>query len=40
MLPIVIKDHPLVTKPELCLADLSVNRQIVIRDLGGLGKEM
>jgi DNA-binding transcriptional LysR family regulator len=34
MLPIVFKDHPLATKSELCLADLVVNRQIVIRDLG------
>ncbi len=34
MLPTVMKDHPLASKPELCMADLAVNRQIVIRDLG------
>ncbi|QFI39166.1 LysR family transcriptional regulator [Moritella marina ATCC 15381] len=34
MLPVVIKGHPLAGKAEPCLADLTVNRQIVIRDLG------
>jgi len=34
MLPVVMKEHPLAHKAELCLADLTVNRQIVIRDLG------
>jgi len=34
MFPVVTKAHPLVSKAELCLADLTVNRQIVIRDLG------
>lgn len=35
MLPVVMKGHPLAHKTEPCLADLAVNRQIVIRDLGG-----
>ena len=34
MLPVVAKAHPLASKVELCLADLTVNRQIVVRDLG------
>jgi len=34
MLPVVAKAHPLARKAALCLADLTVNRQIVIRDLG------
>ncbi|KGJ94644.1 LysR family transcriptional regulator [Colwellia psychrerythraea] len=34
MLPVVMKSHPLASKPEVCLADLAVNKQIVIRDLG------
>ena len=29
-----MKSHPLASKPELCMADLAVNRQIVTRDLG------
>ena len=34
MLPVVAKNHPLATKSALCLADLTMNSQIVIRDLG------
>jgi DNA-binding transcriptional LysR family regulator len=34
MLPVVVKTHPLTNKPEPCLADLTMNRQIVLRDLG------
>ncbi|MCW8864893.1 MAG: LysR family transcriptional regulator [Colwellia sp.] len=34
MLPVAAINHPLANKPELCLADLTVNRQIVVRDLG------
>lgn len=34
MQPVIMKGHPLAYKAELCLADLTVNRQIVIRDLG------
>lgn len=34
MRPVVIKSHPLASKPDLCMADLAINRQIVIRDLG------
>ncbi len=34
MLPLVMKNHLLASKTELCMADLAVNRQIVIRDLG------
>lgn len=39
MLPVVIKNHPLADKPQLCLADLEASRQIVIRDLGSVGKK-
>jgi DNA-binding transcriptional LysR family regulator len=38
MLPVVAKTHALASKPELCLADLTINRQIVVRDLGGFNK--
>ena len=38
MLPVVAKDHPLAAKTEPCLADLTINRQIVIRDLGSSEK--
>jgi len=38
MLPVVVKNHPLAIKAEPCLADLTVNRQIVIRDLGSSDK--
>ena len=34
MLPVVATCHPLASKPKPCLADLSSNRQIVVRDLG------
>lgn len=36
MLPTVAKHHPLATKAEPVLADLTINRQIVLRDLGDL----
>jgi len=38
MLPVVTKNHPLANKSELCLADLTGNRQVVVRDLGSVDK--
>lgn len=34
MLPVAVNTHPLASKPEPCLVDLAMNRQIVVRDLG------
>ncbi|MCW8331988.1 LysR family transcriptional regulator [Photobacterium sp. SDRW27] len=34
MVPVVAKNHPLATKTNLCLGDLTTETQIVIRDLG------
>ncbi|BBB29844.1 LysR family transcriptional regulator [Neptunomonas japonica] len=34
MLPVAVSTHPLASNPEPCLADLAMNRQIVVRDLG------
>lgn len=39
MLPVVAKTHPLANKPEICLADMAANCQIVIRDLGESDKQ-
>jgi len=39
MLPVVAKIHPLASKTELCVADMAVNCQIVIRDLGESDKQ-
>lgn len=37
LLPVVVNTHPLASKPEPCLADLAMNKQVVIRDLGNSG---
>ncbi|QFU22511.1 LysR family transcriptional regulator [Shewanella eurypsychrophilus] len=39
MLPVVAKTHPLAGKNPLCSADFTTISQIVIRDLGGSGKQ-
>lgn len=39
MLPVVAKNHPLATKNQPCLADLSSSKQIVVRDLGRQDKQ-
>jgi len=39
MLPVVAKTHPLAGKQPLCSADFNTTCQIVVRDLGGSGKQ-
>lgn len=39
MLPVVANNHPLASKNQPCLADLSSSRQIVVRDLGRQDKQ-